>query len=199
MCSHLFALLEKSGGSAVKLEPQDDNDRRHTGSPSHDDVAARNPVHQRFIEVVGWGAVTEGVKRRKVRPSIWPRRSRSQLAGREPECSCSQTNEGLTSTLTQASPPECHTCSSTLSHPWACLTCSYIGCLPLRASTSAAGSKDCMSSHWQASSGHCRFGGYRYSAPFLREKADKVNSSHRPSFRYHLLSYLLGCHIPRHF
>nr|XP_018259013.1 ubiquitin carboxyl-terminal hydrolase 22/27/51 [Kwoniella dejecticola CBS 10117]OBR81171.1 ubiquitin carboxyl-terminal hydrolase 22/27/51 [Kwoniella dejecticola CBS 10117] len=57
----------------------------------------------------------------------------------------------------KTSSPECHTCSSTLTRPWACLTCPYIGCLPFSGVSSSSSTKDCMRSHWQRSDGSCGF------------------------------------------
>nr|XP_019047792.1 ubiquitin carboxyl-terminal hydrolase 22/27/51 [Kwoniella bestiolae CBS 10118]OCF26722.1 ubiquitin carboxyl-terminal hydrolase 22/27/51 [Kwoniella bestiolae CBS 10118] len=56
----------------------------------------------------------------------------------------------------KTSPPKCHTCSTTLTRPWACLTCSYIGCLPFTG-VSSSSSKNCMRNHWQQSNGQCGF------------------------------------------
>ncbi|OCF60293.1 ubiquitin carboxyl-terminal hydrolase 22/27/51 [Kwoniella mangroviensis CBS 10435] len=56
----------------------------------------------------------------------------------------------------KTTPPQCHTCSTTLTRPWACLTCSYIGCLPFTGVFSSS-SKNCMRNHWQQSNGQCGF------------------------------------------
>ncbi|WVQ81646.1 hypothetical protein IAT38_003771 [Cryptococcus sp. DSM 104549] len=55
----------------------------------------------------------------------------------------------------KTSPPQCNTCSTTLARPWACLTCSYIGCLPLVKKGSS--SRECMKAHWRESGGRCAF------------------------------------------
>nr|XP_019009672.1 ubiquitin carboxyl-terminal hydrolase 22/27/51 [Kwoniella pini CBS 10737]OCF48453.1 ubiquitin carboxyl-terminal hydrolase 22/27/51 [Kwoniella pini CBS 10737] len=57
----------------------------------------------------------------------------------------------------KTSSPACHSCSTTLTRPWACLTCPYIGCLPFIGVSSSSTSKDCMRSHWQQSNGSCGF------------------------------------------
>lgn len=61
----------------------------------------------------------------------------------------------------QTAPPECHSCNSPLSQPWACLTCEFVGCAPLHASTSRA-SRDCLPSHF-ANSTRCEFGEFSSS------------------------------------
>ncbi|KAK8843445.1 hypothetical protein IAR55_007102 [Kwoniella newhampshirensis] len=112
ICAHLSALLESSSSSHLTLNEA-------SGSvPPPSSGTRRSEVEDRFEEVVRWGAVSEGVKRRKT------------------------------------SPPKCHTCSTPLSRPWACLTCPYIGCLPIISSLAA---KDCMKDHWNSTNGLCSF------------------------------------------
>ncbi|WVR09196.1 hypothetical protein IAU60_006258 [Kwoniella sp. DSM 27419] len=64
-------------------------------------------------------------------------------------------NEGVKRWKT--SPPECQTCSTPLTRPWACLSCTFIGCLPFAGTSSSSASKDCMRSHWRDSDGKCGF------------------------------------------
>ncbi|ODN82055.1 hypothetical protein, variant [Cryptococcus amylolentus CBS 6039] len=51
--------------------------------------------------------------------------------------------------------PECGSCRSSMTRPWACLTCSYVGCLQMSGRHGKA--KDCMKSHLKGSSGRCGF------------------------------------------
>ncbi|GMK59308.1 hypothetical protein CspeluHIS016_0703230 [Cutaneotrichosporon spelunceum] len=76
-------------------------------------------LERRFVDVVRWGALDQGTKRRKT------------------------------------AAPACHTCAAPLSQPWACLTCDFVGCAPLHASTSRT-ARDCLPSHF-ANSTRCEF------------------------------------------
>ncbi|OCF44930.1 ubiquitin carboxyl-terminal hydrolase 22/27/51 [Kwoniella heveanensis CBS 569] len=121
ICSHLSSLLNSQASSS---QPKDGEQDGQNGAQSTSGSGTKKAeVEKRFIEVVRWGAVTEGVKRRKT------------------------------------SPPECQTCSVSLTRPWACLTCPYIGCLPFAgvSSSSSSSTKDCMRSHWRGSNGSCGF------------------------------------------
>ncbi|WWC91368.1 uncharacterized protein L201_006311 [Kwoniella dendrophila CBS 6074] len=57
----------------------------------------------------------------------------------------------------KTTPPACHTCSTTLTRPWACLTCPYIGCLPFTGISSSSSSKNCMRTHCQKADQKCAF------------------------------------------
>ncbi|WVF65721.1 hypothetical protein IAT40_000452 [Kwoniella sp. CBS 6097] len=119
ICSHLRSLLSFS---ATLSQLKDGQQGGQSGTQSSGGNATKKgEVEKRFVEVVRWGAVAEGVKRRKT------------------------------------SPPGCQTCSVSLTRPWACLTCNYIGCLPFAGVSSSSSSKDCMRSHWRGSSGSCGF------------------------------------------
>jgi hypothetical protein len=61
-------------------------------------------------------------------------------------------------TCSQVSPPECRACSTTLSRPWACLTCPFVGCLSLYPSSSSRKSSNCAVKHMSDSNGDCKFG-----------------------------------------
>jgi ubiquitin carboxyl-terminal hydrolase 22/27/51 len=50
-------------------------------------------------------------------------------------------------------PPSCQSCSNTLTRPWPCLTCPFMGCFPLGQS-----SKNCTRSHWAKSDNDCNLG-----------------------------------------
>ncbi|WWD21030.1 hypothetical protein CI109_105511 [Kwoniella shandongensis] len=116
ICPHLAALLESSASDPVQAVSVE-----ASGSippPAAAPSSKRVEVESRFEEVVRWGAISEGAKRRKT------------------------------------TSPECHTCSTSLQRPWACLTCPYIGCLPIVSTSSA---KDCMRGHWDSSNGECSF------------------------------------------
>ncbi|WVQ75376.1 hypothetical protein IAR50_004996 [Cryptococcus sp. DSM 104548] len=51
--------------------------------------------------------------------------------------------------------PECGSCRSSMTRPWACLTCDYVGCL--RLSGRQGKTKDCMKLHLKGSDGRCCF------------------------------------------
>ncbi|RSH95407.1 hypothetical protein EHS25_000494 [Saitozyma podzolica] len=110
MCDHLRGSLDLD--ATVKREPREPEDGgpdAQTGAPS----STRSKLEKRFGDVVRWGGVSEGVKRRKT------------------------------------TSPACQSCESPLTRPWACLTCSYVGCMHLGAASSS--SKNCMQVHWQQS------------------------------------------------
>ncbi|ORY29156.1 hypothetical protein BCR39DRAFT_481921 [Naematelia encephala] len=123
LCPHLRELLyEEADGVQVKVEPSDYDASGSNGGSAPDPVAERrDAAFARYVNVIRWGATTEGVKRRKT------------------------------------SPPSCDSCSTTLSRPWACLTCPFLGCLSLLPSSSKGPHKACMESHWSSSSGKCQF------------------------------------------
>ncbi|ORX38918.1 putative ubiquitin specific protease [Kockovaella imperatae] len=64
------------------------------------------------------------------------------------------TDQGIKRRKTSA--PACHSCSSPLSRPFACLTCDFVGCISLTAGSSSS-SKQCMNEHWRKSEGKCAF------------------------------------------
>jgi hypothetical protein len=68
--------------------------------------------------------------------------------------------------------PACTSCEKVLSRPWACLTCSFVGCrMPLQ----LGAGKDCGKVHWTA--GQCGFGEPLYCP--MSESADLARRRHR--------------------
>ncbi|KAL1406081.1 hypothetical protein Q8F55_007764 [Vanrija albida] len=125
ICPHLRALVERRRATPpaqVKTEPGESTTSNGTpaaASPAKD-TSARALAEKRFSEVVRWGALDQGAKRKKT------------------------------------APPECHECGSVLARPWACLTCNFIGCAPVHASSSRSVHRDCMPNHF-AQSTRCEF------------------------------------------
>jgi ubiquitin carboxyl-terminal hydrolase 22/27/51 len=145
MCDHLRGSLDLD--ATVKFEPVD-------GGPDADAQAGapaptRSKLEKRFTDVVRWGGVSEGVKRRKV---SYSQDVESTLRLTQIRCSLS---------ARQTISPACQSCESPLTRPWACLTCSYVGCMHLDAASSS--SKNCMQVHWQQSGENCRYGGFTHS------------------------------------
>ncbi|OWZ41330.1 hypothetical protein LQV05_004800 [Cryptococcus neoformans] len=115
ICPHLSALLSTPSASSRKPGASGANGNT-LGFPPGSKGAE---IEKRFVDVVKWGALPQGVKRRKT------------------------------------TSPGCYTCKTPLSRPWACLTCPYIGCMPLLGK--GANEKDCMKRHWKSSGRKCAF------------------------------------------
>ena len=149
MCPHLkqYLLLDDTSAVQIKLEDgilRDDGDGR--GS---EQAATRKrrmeDVTRRFVEIVKWAAVAEGVKRRKVSPSVF----RRKLA---------------LSILVCPLMPDVHRLplqhvldvrQRLSGHVFASRARSSVAA-PM--SVSSSNSKDCMREHWNARNGTCGFG-----------------------------------------
>lgn len=150
ICSHLASLISldldsDSQDIKVKVEQVDpggpvSNGVSEDGKPKEvvDPVRAR--VEERYASVVRHGATSEGSKRRKVSVVV---------------AIMSTPTEGGQRSLSQMCAPECSACHSPQARPWACLTCSFVGCFSLSASSSST--KHCLQEHISSNS-ECKFG-----------------------------------------
>ncbi|KAK1922440.1 ubiquitin specific protease [Papiliotrema laurentii] len=126
ICEHLKTLILPSDQSSLNVQVKIEQ---------MDEVVAESSSSQSQVNHVG-GSRRAEVDKRFVDIVRWGAR-----------------DEGIK--RRKVSAPECHSCRSPLSRPWACLTCSFVGCMSPYASGSST--KKCFQNHWRGSQDKCSF------------------------------------------